>query len=439
MEKEQTQQQIRHIAFNDTLTSLPNRISLNVALADVLAQASHGGEGGILFSIDLDDFKTVNDTFGHSAGDKVIIAAGKTLQEFFTENASVFRVSSDEFIVILRGNSDKYAAANIAERLLGKLCQEYDIENEQQIQLSASMGLVLYPQQGDKLEDILKKADAAMYAAKTAGRNCWRFFTPELLQKTAEDTMMINRLHRALISNELFLQYQPQMTVDGSRLIGLEALLRWDSPDYGLVSPGRFIPLAERSWLIVDIGKWVLQRVCSFARVLSDMGKADIRIAVNISPRQIKDDNFVEYVRKTIKAAEISPQQIEIEVTESVLMENLADNVPKLKGLQNDGMSLALDDFGTGFSSLTYLRTLPVNCLKIDKSFIDKIAFDNMQMRVVASIVELGHTLGMEIVAEGVETQEQLEKLRGCSCDYIQGYIFSKPIDEKEAVKFCLR
>jgi EAL domain-containing protein (putative c-di-GMP-specific phosphodiesterase class I) len=278
-----------------------------------------------------------------------------------------------------------------------------------------------------------------MYAAKAAGRNCWRFFEPELLKKTAEDTMLINSLRRALSRNEFFLQYQPQMTADGGHLVGLEALLRWNSQEHGFVSPARFIPLAERSRLIVEIGQWVFEQACCFAKKLSDMGKSNLRVAVNISPRQIKDDDFVNRVRSIIEANGILPEQIELEVTETVLMENLEDSVPKLRELQKYGVNLALDDFGTGFSSLTYLRTLPVNCLKIDKSFIDGIAFDQMQMRFVESIINLGHTLEMEIVAEGVETKEQLEHLVNCRCDYIQGYVFSKPLSETEAIKRCLR
>lgn len=436
MERAQIQEQIRHIAFYDVLTDLPNRVSLNMRLADELEKARRGEAEGILFFIDMDDFKTVNDTFGHSAGDKVIVTAGRCLKNAFNESAFVSHISGDEFIVIVSGDATIEKATQLASRVLAKLCREYDVV-EKQIQLSASIGVVLYPQHGNMPEDLLKKADAAMYVAKAAGRNCWRFFEPELLKKTAEDTLLINSLRRALPRNEFFLQYQPQMTADGGDLVGLEALLRWNSPEHGFVSPARFIPLAERSRLIVEIGHWVFVQACCFAKKLADMGKSNLRVAVNISPRQIKDDDFVSRVRAVIEASGILPEQIELEVTETVLMENLEDGVPKLRELQQDGVNLALDDFGTGFSSLTYLRTLPVNCLKIDKSFIDGIAFDQMQMRFVESIINLGHTLEMEIVAEGVETKEQLEHLVNCHCDYIQGYVFSKPISEAEALKLC--
>jgi len=303
------------------------------------------------------------------------------------------------------------------------------------MQMSASIGVVLYPEHGDMPEEILKKADAAMYAAKEAGRNCWNFFEPVLLQRTFEDMTLLNGLRRAVVKGEFFLHYQPQLTTDGERIAGVEALLRWNSPEHGLVSPARFIPLAERSRLIVQIGQWVFQEACRFAKRLADMDMKDVRVAVNISPRQIKDEHFVSMVRDTIESNGVHPKQIEIEVTENVFIDSLEDSIYKLKQLQEYGISLTLDDFGTGFSSLTYLRSLPVNSLKIDKSFIDKIAFDEMQLQLVNSIINLGHTLGIDIVAEGVETKEQLVKLVDCRCDYIQGFLFSKPVSEEDAVK----
>lgn len=438
IERAQTQAKIHHTAFYDVLTDLPNRVSLNLRLEEELYRARCGETEGLLLFIDMDDLKAINDTFGHSAGDKVILAAGNCLRAAFSEEAFVSRISGDEFIVIVPGSAAVKKATEIADCALRQLCRDYPVA-EEQIQMSASIGLALYPQDGDRAEDLLKKADAAMYAAKASGRNCWRFFEPALLQKTADDMLMINDLRRGIVRNEFFLQYQPQLTVDGTRVVGLEALLRWNSPEYGLVPPSRFIPLAERSSLILEIGQWVFQEVCYFAKRLADQGKGNIRVAVNISPRQIKDENFIAFIRETIEANDIQPGQIEIEITENLLMDNLEDSVHKLRQLQQYGMKLALDDFGTGFSSLTYLRTLPVNCLKIDKSFIDKIASNDMQGRFVDSIIQMGHTLEMGIIAEGVETQQQLEKLAACRCDYIQGYVFSKPVAAEAAIRLCLQ
>ncbi|MBP2636518.1 MAG: diguanylate cyclase/phosphodiesterase with and sensor(s) [Firmicutes bacterium] len=438
LERAHIQEKVRHMAFYDILTGLPNRLNLNLRLEEELGKARRGETEGVLLFIDMDDLKTVNDAFGHSAGDKVIIKAGKCLSAAFAGKGFVARISGDEFIVIVPGKATQERAAQIANKALQKLCQEYDVM-EAQMQMSASIGVVLYPEHGDVPEEILKKADAAMYAAKGAGRNCWHFFEDSLLQQAFEDMSLINGLRRAMARGELFLYYQPQLAVDGERIVGVEALVRWNSPEHGMVSPARFIPLAERSRLIQQIGKWVLQEACCFAKRLADMGMSDIRVAVNISPKQIKDEHFVANVLDTIEANGVNPQQIEIEVTENVFIENLEDSKYKLKQLQKQGVNLTLDDFGTGFSSLTYLSNLPVNCLKIDKSFIDRIAFDELQLQFVDSIVHLGHTLGMVIVAEGVETKEQLAKLVGCKCDYVQGFLFSKPVPEEDTIQLLTR
>jgi diguanylate cyclase (GGDEF)-like protein/PAS domain S-box-containing protein len=438
IERSQIQAEIRHLAFYDVLTGLPNAASFNLKFTEELNKAQHGETEGMLLFINIDDFKSVNDTFGHSVGDEVLIAVGKYIRAAFAEEIFVSHISGDEFTAIVPGNMSDGKAAAIATRLLKQLCREYEIA-EEQIQMSASIGIVLYPQHGDMLEDIMKKADVALYAAKELGKNCWHFFEPPLLQRAEDAMRMIHALRQGLSKNEFFLQYQPQITTDGKHIIGFEALLRWNSSDQGLVSPTQFIPLAERSDLIIEIGKWVFQEACRFARRLADRGKSDICVAINISPRQIKADDFIGFVRAAIESNGVLPQQIELEVTENVLIDNMEDSVYKLKQLQEYGIKLAIDDFGTGFSSLTYLRTLPVKYLKIDKSFIDSIAFDEMQMNFVKLIIAMGHTLEMGIVAEGVETKEQLAKLAECQCDYIQGYIFSKAVSEEAAMDLCLQ
>lgn len=438
LERAQIQGEIRHRAFYDNLTGLPNRLSLTLRLEKELKLACCGKAEGVLLFIDIDDLKAVNDTFGHSAGDKVIISAGKCLSAVFDDRAFVSRISGDEFIVVVPGEATREKAAQLADMAVQQLFREYDIV-QAQVQLSASIGVVLYPEHGDMPEDILKKADAAMYAAKRAGRNCWRFFEPVLLRTAFEDLSLVNALRRALVRGEFFLHYQPQLTADGKRIVGVEALLRWYSPELGFVSPGRFIPLAERSRLIIQIGQWVLQEACRFAKKLADSGMNDIRVAVNISPIQLADESFVAFVRETIHSQGVDPRQLEIEVTENVFIDTLEDSRYKLKQLQEQGIQLTLDDFGTGYSSLTYLRSFPVNSLKIDKSFIDQLALDDMQLKFVNSIINLGHTLGITIIAEGVETQEQLAKLAACRCDYIQGFLFSKPVTGEEAMRLLLR
>jgi len=434
LERTNAQKRISHMAFYDTLTGLPNRASLSIHIEQEMKKAQCGKALGAIMFIDMDDLKSVNDNFGHSFGNSVIIAAGKHIVDAVGEKAFVAHGGGDEFIIVLSGEYDREKIALLADMILGALCQEYEVSIEH-LHMSASIGIAVYPDDGDSTVDLLKKADIAMSAAKKAGKNCWRFYEPIFLQEAYEKMMLTNGLRRALERGELSLHYQPQLTVKGT-VIGFEALLRWNSSEHGSVSPIRFIPLAEESGLIVPIGRWVLQEACRFARRLADMGKGTIHVAVNISPRHLMADDIVDTVLRSIADAEITPEQIEIEITESALIESMEESICKLTHLRDLGLMISLDDFGTGYSSLTYLRRLPVGVLKIDKSFIDKISSDNIQLQMVGSIIDLAHTLGLTIVAEGVETEDQLKLLTLCGCDCIQGYIFSPPIPEEEAIKF---
>lgn len=435
IERLHVQEQIRKQAFHDTLTGLPNRASLNLQLEEELAKARAGKTEGILLFIDLDDLKTINDNFGHLSGDRVIISASQHIVAAVGENAFVARQGGDEFIVIVSGEGGRDKAAQIADKVLESLHQDYEILGES-YHMSASIGVVLYPSDADTAEEVLKKADSAMYAAKEAGRNRWRFYEPLLMEEAFHKMRLTNGLRRALERNELYLHYQPQLHGKGAEIVGFEALLRWRSAEYGNVSPLQFIPLAERSGLIQPIGKWVLEEACRFARRLRDMGRENVKVAVNISTRQLMAPDFVEHVCTSIAEAGISPQQLELEVTESILMEGVSEILGYLEQLRDFGVGLALDDFGTGYSSLTYLKNLPVNILKIDKTFIDHIGADQSQLQLVGSIIQMGHNLGLTIVAEGVETSEQLTLLKELSCDFIQGYIFSRPLPADEAIVF---
>ncbi len=433
LERDTFQKKLSQVAFHDTLTGLPNRASLSLYLEAEMERARAGEATGVIMFIDIDDLKTVNDNFGHSVGDNVIVAASQYIVAAVGKEAFVSRIGGDEFIVIVPDVNNRERAAQIADKTVQALFKEYEVTNEK-IHLSASIGVLLYPVDGDKAEDVLKKTDTAMYAAKKAGRNCWRFYEPILLQEAYEKMTLTNGLRRALERNEFSLHYQPQFAADGERVLGFEALLRWNSLEYGLVTPDRFITLAEQSGLILPIGNWVLLEACRFARRLVDLGREDVHVAVNISARQLMSDEFVSDVRTSIEEAGIKPGQLEIEITESVFIESMEDSIRKLCQLRNIGIALALDDFGTGYSSLTYLRSLPVEILKIDKLFIDKIISDETQLQVVGAIIALGHNLNLTIVAEGVETEEQLHVLQKVGCNRIQGYIFSKPLTEKAAI-----
>lgn len=429
------EEMIRRMAYYDALTGLPNRVYLQERLAGELERARRGESAGAVLFIDLDDFKMINDTFGHSCGDSIIVSVGKRILEAVGEPAVVARVGDDEFIALLPDASSQEKAGCIADRLLTLLGCDYEI-GDSFIHLSASIGIAGYPSDGDSVEDILKSADLALFTAKTSGKNTWYFYEADLQAVVCENMLLKHGLREAVECEELTLHYQPLIDARSGRPVGFEALLRWASPVHGSVPPGHFIPLAEESNVIHKIGKWVIEEACRFARKLADRGNSDIRVSVNISPRQLASNDFVACVANAIERAGISPGQLELEITESVLIDSLADSIHKLEELQSLGVYLALDDFGTGFSSLTYLRNLPVGTLKLDKSFIDPIIADAEQLQFVCSIVNMAHVLRLLVVAEGVETAEQFEQLAQCQCDLIQGYFFSRPLPEREAIMY---
>jgi len=430
-------QKTQHQALHDPLTGLPNRAFLNIRLDEEMQKAQNDETTGAVFFIDLDDLKTVNDSFGHSCGDGVIKAAASQIADIVGPEAFVARVGGDEFIVILSGEDRLKSIAQVANQLVSASHREYEVGGRN-IHMSASVGVTLYPGDGNVSEEILKNADSAMYAAKAAGRNCWRFFEPEMLKDAYCKWSLTQSLRHALDRGELYLHFQPQIALKDHRIIGFEALLRWNSPEHGMVSPARFIPLAESSGLILPIGNWVVEEACRFARKLAEIGLESIHVAVNISPRQLASEDFVEMVRLTMEGTGVQPNQLEVEITENVLIDSLENSIKKLNELKTMGVGLSLDDFGTGFSSLTYLQNLPVDTLNIDKSFIDKILADSVQKDFVRSIIDMAHAIGLQVTAEGVESAVQLETLAQFSCDCVQGYIFSKPIPSEDALRFSI-
>jgi len=427
-------EKIRQMAYFDVLTGLPNRAHLSEHLQTMLAAGTAEKPAGAVLFIDLDDLKAVNDAFGHTYGDNIIRTASQRIKAGVGEGSFVARIAGDEFIAILPDMCDHDQVAGVAEAITRQLSQECDIA-EERLHVSGSIGIAFYPGDGDTAEEILKKADNALYYAKLDGKNCWRFYEPAMLQDAHGRMVLTNSLRHAVANGELALHYQPQVTTDGNAVVGFEALLRWESPDYDAISPVLFIPLAEKSRLILPIGQWVLHEACRFARRLRDMGRGDLRVAVNISPVQLDALDFVESVRKIVTDAGIEPSQLEFEITENVLLVSLEDTTRKLGELNALGVRLSLDDFGTGYSSLTYLRKLPVQTLKVDKSFIDGICRDTGEATLVRSIIQMAHDLQMNVVAEGVETAGQLSHLASCGCDLIQGYIFSRPVPEEIAVE----
>ena len=417
---------------------MANRTSLNLWLEEEMAKVRSDEIQGILFFIDLDELKIVNDTFGHSIGDDLILTAGNHIRQAFGKEAFCARIGGDEFIVALGGEKNRDQVEILADQVVQVLSRDYEVFNER-VPMSASVGVVLYPEHGDTADEILKNADSAMYTAKASGRNCWRLYESSL-QKDAYETMMLtNSLRRALERDEITLHYQPKVRLTDLSIDGFEALMRWNSVEHGVIAPDRFIPLAEKSGVIISLGEWALREACAFARHLADSGRKEQHVAVNISPRQLATTDFIEKVGVILDDSGIEPAQLELEVTESILIESMEESINKLEALRKLGVNVALDDFGTGYSSLTYLRRLPVGTLKIDKSFIAGILDDVKQAEYVGFIIDLAHALKLEVVAEGAENQAQVEKLRQYKCDCFQGYVFSPPVPADEAERLLWR
>ncbi len=435
-ERKHQEEQIQRIAYKDALTGLPNRAYLKEVLGDELKKASRNEAVGAILFVDLDGLKMVNDHFGHSCGDDVIKMAGNNILAMAGDGTIVSRLGGDEFIILIANQSAREKVAKIADNMIKLLSQEYII-CESNVYMSASIGVALYPMDASTVEEVLKKADLAMYTAKAAGGNTWRFYDAFMEKENRERLLLKHGLRGAIVRGELSLQYQPIVTTaHKGDAVSFEALLRWNSPEYGSVPPGRFIPLAEENETILVIGQWVLEEAARFVRKLSDMGENDVRVWVNVSPRQLVAEDFAALVSNIIDQAGIQPSQMGIEITEHALIASLTESTLTLNKLRQIGVNLAIDDFGTGYSSLTYLKKLPVQTIKIDKSFIEEIVSDEAQLRFVRCIFTLAHVLGLSVVAEGVETQEQLEKLARCQCDFIQGYLISRPISESEALCF---
>ncbi|QJW48906.1 EAL domain-containing protein [bacterium BFN5] len=434
-EVSQKAEEIRRMAYYDVLTRLPNRTYLMERLEAEMVKARHGKASGAVIFIDLDDIRIINDTFGHTYGDALIVMAGNRIVQEAGQDAIVGRIGGDEFMIILPGLNERESIAHIASKIIGVFYHDIQMLG-MGFHMSASAGIARYPDDGDRAEEVFKNADNAMYAAKKNGKNCWRFYEASMQAEAYNRILLINNLRYSIERDEFTLHYQPLVSVAEGATIGFEALLRWNSPTYGPISPAIFIPIAEQSGLIQRIGQWVLREACCFIRQLTERGWGHIRVAVNISPHQLCADNFIQNVRGLLDYAGVEPSQLELEITETALIESLDDSIDKLDELRSMGIWLSLDDFGTGYSSLTYLQRLPVNTLKIDKAFIDRIFIGGGQKAIIGTIVEMAHVMGMNVVAEGVETLEQLEYLKQCYCDLIQGYLISRPIPAHEAFSF---
>jgi diguanylate cyclase (GGDEF)-like protein/PAS domain S-box-containing protein len=424
-ERKQVQNQLHHIAHHDGLTSLPNRTLFQLRLQQQIQDArAHRTRFAVLF-LDLDRFKLINDTLGHLFGDQLLLMAAKRLRMAVRAGDTIARIGGDEFTAILRDIGAREDALCIASEILDAIRRPFHIGGHE-IFVTTSIGVAFYPEDGTDVGELLKNADVAMYQAKDSGRNSHRCFVDGGTQQALERLRVESEIRGALERDEFFVEYQPKLDLVSGHVVGMEALLRWRSATKGIVSPDHFIPLLEASGGIIDVGQWALRTAVAQAQAWERNGFA-ISIAVNFSVRQFEDVRLVAIIEEMLDATDFPPARLEIEVTESLLMQD-ENHQAALRQLSAAGIHIALDDFGTGYSSLGYLRSFPIDVLKIDKSFINELAHDAPSLRIVRTVIDLGHALNMVVVAEGVETAEQCAMLKRAGCDLIQGYWLSRPM-----------
>ena len=426
-ERKGVEERIQFLAYSDALTGLPNRRLLQDRLTQALAGARRQKSKVALLFLDLDRFKNINDSLGHAVGDLLLQEVAGRLKAWGREQDTVARVGGDEFLIVLTGLKDVTDVAVAAERLMDALIGEYSIQGHA-LNITCSLGISIFPEHGTDTETLIKNADTAMYSAKENGRNGFRFFTEDVGAQAVERLTLENGLQPALDKKELFLVYQPQMDVVSEKIIGLEALLRWQHPELGLVTPDKFIRIAENCGLIVPIGEWVLRTACSQARKWHEDGLPKVRVAVNVSAVQFRRQGFSEQIRRVLHETGLAPQYLELELTESVLLADADVTSSVVQELTAMGVALAIDDFGTGYSSFSYLKQFRVSKLKIDGSFIRDVAVNPDDAAITAAIISMAKSLHLKVVAEGVEDEAQMSFLRIHHCDEIQGYYFSRPL-----------
>lgn len=434
--KEQ-KQSLQRMAHHDALTGLPNRVLLTDRIQRALLRRHAGDSLQAVLFIDLDHFKEINDSLGHSVGDELLKHVAERLQRCVRREDTVARLGGDEFILLAEQLEDAAAASTLAEKILAAFEGPFEAAG-QSLSIEASIGISLYPGDGDDPETLLRNADAAMYRAKADGRGTYRFYSAEMTERAQHRLALENALKRALDSGELELYYQPQLSLDKGVVLGAEALLRWNHPEQGLVTPDEFIPIAEQSALINRIGSWVLGQACHQLRQWQDEGLTGFKLAINLSGRDLWNNPLEEHIDAALADSGCRPETLELEITESFLVHQPEKTRALLHALRDRGISVAIDDFGTGYSALGYLKQYPMNRLKIDRSFVMDVTEDAFDAAIVRTVIALGHSLGLTVIGEGVETQPQADFLREAGCDLAQGYLFARPMPA-EAFRAFLR
>ena len=418
---------LRHQAHHDQLTGLPNRVLLNERMRKLVARARRGDQLFALHTIDFDGFKAINDLLGHAAGDRFIEAISKRLQSSMRDCDTLARVGGDEFAVLQSDVSDTQDAAEFAIRLLSIVEQSADLEDIP-LSITASIGIAIHPADGADAESLLRNSDLAMYRAKAEKGSHFCFYASDMTLRARQLVVLDKRLQRAFENGEFILHYQPQVDVASGKLIGAEALLRWQDPEHGLIGPNMFLPHAEENGLIVPINEWVLQKACEDAKGWQRFGLENICVSVNMSPIQFRRRTVPLHVARVLASTGLEPRLLDIELTEGIVMSSIDTVIADMQHLVNLGIGISIDDFGTGYSSLSYVKKLPVSRLKIDQSFIKNLATDLSDAAIVRAIITLGRSLNLKVLAEGVETAELFARLQAEGCDQAQGYYFGRPI-----------
>ncbi|MGB0030072.1 MAG: EAL domain-containing protein, partial [Candidatus Sulfotelmatobacter sp.] len=426
-ERKVAEDRVKFLAFYDALTELPNRALLQDRLSKALANARRQKDRVALLFLDLDRFKDTNDSLGHSLGDLLLQNVAERLKRCAREQDTVARLGGDEFLIVLTNVKEIADASVAAERFMQAMTAEFVVQGHS-LSINCSVGISMFPEHGTDGEILIKNADAAMYSAKESGRNNFRFFTEDMNAQGVERLTLGNGLRLALDKKELFLVYQPQVDIVSGKIIGLEALLRWQHPTLGLVPPDKFIRIAENCGLIVPIGEWVVRTACRQARKWQDEGLPAVSIAINVSAVQFRQEDFCELIRRVLHETGLAPQYLELELTEGLLLANADVTFSVLQELKAMGLTLAIDDFGTGYSNFNYLRQFRVSKLKIDRSFIRDVAVNPDDAAITTAIISMAKSLNLKVIAEGVEDEAQMSFLRAHQCDEIQGYYFSKPL-----------
>jgi len=446
-EYKQAADKVKYLAHHDTLTDLPNRYLFNDRLKQAIAYAEREKQLLAVLFIDIDNFKHINDTIGHSAGDELLQGIAARLMVGIRKTDSISRVSAedlghmvarlggDEFTMLLTDAKNIQDPATVAQRVLSLLSKPFVI-GAQEVFITASVGIAVYPFDGEDIDTLLINADVAMYQAKNNGKNNYQYYSESMNTLRVERFTVGNKLRKALEQNEFMLFYQPQIDISTGKIIGVEALIRWLQPDLVLIKPGEFIPLAEETGLIIPIGEWVLRTACAENRAWQKEGLQPIRMTVNVSSIQFRQDNFVETVSNILCDTGLNPNYLQLELTEGTIMQDSGNTIKKLHSLQSMGIQIAIDDFGTGYSSLNYLKRFPLSTLKIDYSFVKDIVTSPTDQAIVNAIVSLAHNFNLKVIAEGVEKSKQLSFLRECGCEGAQGYLICPPVNTVVLAEF---